>query len=1038
MQRLCEDAKAIDWAQLNDIDDIDERVTMFNSLLTNLFNKHAPLRPVRVKQLPAPWLTDKIKGFMTKRDHAKYRYKKQPTEENLKAYKELRNRCNRVCRDAKRRYIHTSIENCDTSQLWNFLKTLGIGKSKANPNFDIDLSALNKHFSTPPLILNDQIRTEALNHLSSLPIPDCPSFNFKLVTGRDVKRCISDITSKAVGIDDISAHMIVMILDVILPHITNLINYSLLCSSFPSLWKKAFILPLPKVPNPTSLSQFRPISILPFLSKVLERLVFEQLSSYLSNNQLLNPFQSGFRPGHSTVTALIKVTDDIRHNIDHQQVTVLALLDFSNAFNSVDFELLLGVIQSLNVSPAVVSWFESYLKGRQQCVRTDAESSSWCPVLAGVPQGGVLSPLLFSLFINILANKLTSNYHLYADDLQLYAGAPPESLSTAVSVINENLETISKWVKSFGLLLNPSKSQAIILGSSRMLRKIDVSAAMRVMYDQTVIPYVASVKNLGVIMDCTLSWIPQLDAVSKKMFASFHSLKRLQYFLPLNTKVTLAQSLLFPILDYADVSYLDLTEELLNKLERLQNLCIRFIFGLRKYDHISEYRAQLQWLPIRLRRNTHILNILYSVLNNPSSPQYLKCKFSFLCSHSQGRALRHGNLAVAGRKIFSLQLTRRLFTDSIISLSGKHSIMRKSLVIYDDHGPVARGERMACSIINGHHRRKAVVRDWFGNGETVTLKGKVEMIQQSEYDPTNVEVQIKGLEEDVRNYKIHVAPVEKDLEFPCERTTLYDTYNPFNVSKSLSPPATKGTADQYELGDLGEKYGLLEGAPTYSTFYNDTQLALFGPYSVLGRSMVLHKKSKGRRWACSSIERGYSPSEAREIRAIASFHHPGGFAWGFIRMTQLIHNDGSASDTIIEVNLRHPGVRDRNFTRNHNWQIFVNPVGVDAAVQVTGTRCVAGGYRWNPYFTQLADPLNKIECKFLATVSTCDDACRRVKFWPNVTAELIVRGIPKRMFLEPSAHGRTLRKFLERTLREPGRGGRGGAGDGHALRRRRV
>ncbi|KAG7310994.1 hypothetical protein JYU34_003847 [Plutella xylostella] len=640
LQRLFEDAKAIDWAQLNDIDDIDERVTMFNSLLTNLFNKHAPLRPVRVKQLPAPWLTDKIKGFMTKRDHAKYRYKKQPTEENLKVYKELRNRCNRVCRDAKRRYIHTSIENCDNSQLWNFLKTLGIGKSKANSNFDIDLSALNKHFSTPPLVLNDQIRTEALNHLSSLPIPDCPSFNFKLVTGRDVKRCISDITSKAVGIDDIGARMIVSILDVILPHITNLMNYSLLCSSFPSLWKKAFILPLPKVPNPTSLSQFRPISILPFLSKVLERLVFEQLSSYLSNNQLLNSFQSGFRPGHSTVTALIKVTDDIRHNIDDQKLTVLALLDFSNAFNSVDFELLLGVIQSLNVSPAVTKWFESYLKGRQQCVRTDAESSSWCQVLAGVPQGGVLSPLLFSLFINILANKLTSNYHLYADDLQLYAGAPPESLNTAVSCINENLEIISKWVKSFGLLLNPSKSQAIILGSSRMLRKIDVSAVMRVTYDQTVIPYVASVKNLGVIMDCTLSWIPQVDAVSKKMFASFHSLKRLQYFLPLNTKVTLAQSLLLPILDYADVSYLDLTEELLNKLERLQNLCIRFIFGLRKYDHISEYRAQLQWLPIRLRRNTHILNILYSVLNNPSSPQYLKCKFSFLCSHSQGRALR--------------------------------------------------------------------------------------------------------------------------------------------------------------------------------------------------------------------------------------------------------------------------------------------------------------------------------------------------------------------------------------------------------------
>ncbi|PZC73227.1 hypothetical protein B5X24_HaOG209907 [Helicoverpa armigera] len=312
---------------------------------------------------------------------------------------------------------------------------------------------------------------------------------------------------------------------------------------------------------------------------------------------------------------------------------------------------------------------------------------------------------------------------------------------------------------------------------------------------------------------------------------------------------------------------------------------------------------------------------------------------------------RHGTLAVAGRKRDSARLTRRLFTDGAVALAGKFSIMRKSLVIYDDHGPVARGERMACSIVSGLPRRKAVARGWFGGA----ARGRLEVTQQSEYDVANVHVALEGLQ-DVHNYKIHAVPVEKDLEFPCEKTTLYDTFNPFHVNKSLSPPPTKGTADQYELGDLGGKYGLVE-AQSLTAAYNETQLSLYGPYSILGRSLVLHKK-KNRRWACSSIERGYSPSEARELRAIASFHHPGGFARGYIRLTQLIHNDGSASDTIIEVKLRHPGLRDTNVTRNHNWAIFVNPVGVDAAVKVTNTRCVAGGYRWNPYFTQLADPLN--------------------------------------------------------------------------------
>ncbi|CAH0683875.1 unnamed protein product [Chilo suppressalis] len=343
-------------------------------------------------------------------------------------------------------------------------------------------------------------------------------------------------------------------------------------------------------------------------------------------------------------------------------------------------------------------------------------------------------------------------------------------------------------------------------------------------------------------------------------------------------------------------------------------------------------------------------------VDNRHPEQYCRPGLEGLCRIGDFTT-RHGNLAVAGKKRESARLTRRLFTDTVVALAGKYSIMKKSLVIYDDHGPVARGERMACSIVNGLYRRKAVIRDWFGNGEPVPLKGKLELTQQSEYDVTNVQVTLEGFE-GITNYKIHVAPVEKDLEFPCEKTSLYDTYNPFKVDKNQSPPPTKGTADQYELGDLGNKYGLLDDLRSIHTDYNETQVSLYGPYSILGRSVVLHRKNRDRRWACSSVERGYSPSEAREIRGIASFHHPGGFAWGYVRMTQLIHNDGSASDTVLEVKLRHPGVRDRNLTHNHNWNIFVNPVGVDAAVQVTNTRCVAGGYRWNPYFTQLADPLN--------------------------------------------------------------------------------
>ncbi|XP_053977399.1 uncharacterized protein LOC128875655 isoform X1 [Hylaeus volcanicus] len=346
----------------------------------------------------------------------------------------------------------------------------------------------------------------------------------------------------------------------------------------------------------------------------------------------------------------------------------------------------------------------------------------------------------------------------------------------------------------------------------------------------------------------------------------------------------------------------------------------------------------------------------YKVEQDSNHPEYCSTAEITLCS--VGDLTRHGTIDIAGRKLYGSLLTRKLFTDTMLSLSGPNSILGKGLVIYDDHGPRARGERLACSVISRVYNRKAVAKDWFGNGENIPLRGKLEFIQQTEYDVTNVEVNLDGLNGIMSGYHVHMTPIEEDLEFPCESTSLYGHWNPLNVNVDNTPLPGEGTSDQYEIGDLSGKFGTLENRKKYTSTYNDTILPLFGSRSVLGRSIVIHKKKKNIRWACSSIERGYSPSEASELRAIASFHHPQGFAYGYIRMTQLVYRDGSQSETVIEVKLRHPGKHDRNVTKNHNWAIYVNPVGVDAAVHVKDTRCVAGGYIWNPHFTQLADPLN--------------------------------------------------------------------------------
>ncbi len=300
---------------------------------------------------------------------------------------------------------------------------------------------------------------------------------------------------------------------------------------------------------------------------------------------------------------------------------------------------MLGILCSLNISPSVVEWFRSYLLRRRQRICIEERSSSWCNTTAGVPQGGVLSPLLFAIFINSISYQLSSSYHLYADDLQIYCQAPLSGISDAIATINCDLARIVDWSTKYGLQVNPTQTQAIIVGSSGMMSKIDWTLLPQVSFNNNLIPYMDHVKNVGIHIDKTLSWTMQLQEVSRKMFVSAGSLRRLRNFLPITTKIALAQSLLLPILDYADISYLDLSEDQLNKLERLQNFAIRFIFGLRKYDHVSEYRAELKWLPIRFRRNAHILSVLYNILFNPSTPKYLTTRLEFLCD-THARFLR--------------------------------------------------------------------------------------------------------------------------------------------------------------------------------------------------------------------------------------------------------------------------------------------------------------------------------------------------------------------------------------------------------------
>lgn len=661
---LTRDTCALDWSSVY-CDNVDTAISHFNSNIISLYDRHAPVKKLRIKHKPSPWVTDDIRSAMAARDRANKRFKKFPSGDNLMQYKMLRNKCNKLCRTARRRYIHNTIANSNPQEMWRFLKTLGLGKSSALSSSCINLNDFNSHFTTPSFVVSAVTKNKTQSYLSSISRPYC-SFSLVPVSEVEVEKHIRSISSAAVGNDGLCSKMILSILPHILPVLTHIFNLSLSSCTFPSIWKAAKVIPLPKCTNPKTLSDYRPISILPFLSKVLEHIVHSQLAEYLRTNNLLSPFQSGFCPGHSTVTALVKVSDDIRLAMDSKNLTILVLLDFSNAFSSVDFDLMIEVLRSVNLSPSALDWFNSYLRGRTQYVTLNEVRSNWCDIIAGVPQGCILSPLLFSMFINTVTTFLSCNFHLYADDLQIYRHCSSVDVSETLGLLNKDLSAIYSWAEAFGLMVNPSKSKAIILGSRHKLYSIDHSNLPSLLYNGIQIPFSSKVTNLGVVFSSDLSWDDHISNISKKIYFTFHSLQSLKNFLPFKTKLSLVQALILPILDYADSCFLDATETILNKLERLQNSCIRFIFGLRKYDHISAFRAQLKWLPIRFRRNLRILCLLFNVLFNPAAPNYLRDRFSFL--HSSDSPCRSHISSLLHTPVSHSQIYSRSFTVHAVKL----------------------------------------------------------------------------------------------------------------------------------------------------------------------------------------------------------------------------------------------------------------------------------------------------------------------------------------------------------------------------------
>ena len=470
---------------------------------------------------------------------------------------------------------------------------------------------LNNHFSTA----QGNPVSDILSILQDTPDPNLNRFYFHYITLDTFLKAFYQSKSTSLGYDRISWNILETSLPVTFPTILDIINNSFTNSNFPSAWKKSVIIPLPKTKNPTNLNDFRPISLLPILSKVLERIVHNQLTSYCETNDLLDVRQAGYKKRHSTQTALLNVIDDVKRGIDERKVTIIVLFDFSKAFDLVDHRILLERLRDLNFSNQVIKWFHSYLSGRKQAVKdVSGLISSWCDILCEVPQGSVLGPSVFSLYLLSLAAVLIGmRYILYADDLQAYLSCFLPDLQEALMLVETNVHAVNNWAIANKLKLNLAKTKIMIIGSHRNVTSIDFNTLHRINIANFTIPIVKDAKNLGITLSYDLKWSDQVKDISRKIFGCLRRFRCSERALSFHVRVSLVSAIICPYLDYCCLVLLDNTAELDLVLQRALNASIRFIFKLRKFEHITPFYARLNWLTVQKRRLYFLGSLMYQI-----------------------------------------------------------------------------------------------------------------------------------------------------------------------------------------------------------------------------------------------------------------------------------------------------------------------------------------------------------------------------------------------------------------------------------------
>ena len=657
------------WLDVYKCSDANEAYNNFLSQFLIVCDKHAPSETISIqlKKKSNPWITRAIKRSIT-RKHKLYGrvVKSNFNKDCLDKYKKYRNVLTTVLRTAKQMYYNNQFERDkkDSKKTWKHINEL-LNK-KCSVQNDMKVEELVRNES------NENVKVTSSNDIANtfndffvqvgenlakkiVDTNDNDSYKEYLGPHRDETFFLSPVTTsevnsligtldraKASGYDDLTVRLLVDARDYVSEPLAYILNLSFSTGIFPDKLKVARVVPIFKKGDKTAPGNYRPISVLPVISKLFEKLINTRIVKYFEENDIFYEHQYGFRHGYSTKLSLINLINQITQYTDEGRATIGVFIDFAKAFDTINHSILFKKLEHYGIRGIVLQLFKNYLTNRKQFVVYDDMKSTHKSITCGVPQGSVLGPTLFLLYINDLPNSSKYfNFRLFADDSNLFHTFKLNEGNIDLTDVSRNLQAVVSWCNSNKLTINVNKTKYILFKNRR--KTLRVSGQLLV--SKTILESVESTYFLGICIDKNLTWKKHIDNVCNMLSKKVGMLYRIRNFVSRNILITLYNAFILPHITYGLEVWGASLKTFLNPILLLQKRISRVITFKEYTHHSAPLFFELKILDVFKQYRYQICIFMHDLINS-RLPHTVIDYCSFLEHPYDTRNKEKGNLKV--------------------------------------------------------------------------------------------------------------------------------------------------------------------------------------------------------------------------------------------------------------------------------------------------------------------------------------------------------------------------------------------------------